>query len=44
MVVVDTRKDETVLSQKLAREIFSRVQKLRKKSSVQVGETVKVND
>ncbi|CBJ32717.1 expressed unknown protein [Ectocarpus siliculosus] len=41
MVVVDTRKDETVLSQKLAREIFSRVQKLRKKSSVQVGETVK---
>ncbi|CAM9846557.1 unnamed protein product, partial [Ectocarpus sp. 6 AP-2014] len=41
VVVVDTRKDETVLSQKLAREVFSRVQKLRKKSSFQVGETVK---
>lgn len=44
IVVVDTRKDETVLPQKLAREIFSRVQKLRKKSRFQVGETVQVND
>lgn len=44
MVVVDTRKDEKVLSQKLAREIVSRVQKLRKKFGFQVGETVKVND
>ncbi|CAN0417364.1 unnamed protein product [Ectocarpus sp. 12 AP-2014] len=41
MVILDTRKDEKVLSQKLAREIVSRVQKLRKKSDLQVGETVK---
>lgn len=43
MVVLDTRKDEKVLSQKLAREIFSRTHKLSKKSGLQVGETVKVN-
>eukprot|EP00903_Cladosiphon_okamuranus_P006585 g6433.t1 len=42
MVVLDTRKDEKVLSQKLAREIVSRIQKLRKKSGLQVGETVEV--
>lgn len=42
MVVLDTRKDNKVLSQKLAREIVSRIQKLRKKSGLQVGETVEV--
>lgn len=33
---------QQVLSQKLAREIVSRIQKLRKKSGLQVGESVEV--
>ena len=34
---------EQVMSQKLAREIVSRIQKLRKKAGLQVGEVVEVS-
>ncbi|CAM9647794.1 unnamed protein product, partial [Discosporangium mesarthrocarpum] len=42
MVVLDTRQDEKVVSQKLAREVINRVQKLRKKAGLSVGDVVEI--
>ncbi|CAM9142618.1 unnamed protein product [Choristocarpus tenellus] len=42
MVVLDTRQNSKVLSQKLAREVVNRVQKLRKKAGLSVGDVVEV--
>ena len=42
MVVVDTRRDETVVAQRVARELLNRVQKLRKRAELELKDEVDV--